>query len=134
MSKATRRPSTAASAFNDVAGALHLTELAVRNFRNLAALDVELPPEGVVILGENGHGKTNFLEAIYYLVLFRSVRAAKDRELVRFGEAGFFLAGAGGRRVTVGYEVQGRRKKVTVDRGEVSKLSEAVGLVTAVVF
>jgi DNA replication and repair protein RecF len=117
-----------------VAGALHLTELAVRNFRNLAALDVELPPEGVVILGENGHGKTNFLEAIYYLVLFRSVRGAKDQELVRFGEAGFFLAGSGGRRVTVGYEAQGRRKKVTVDRGEVSKLSEAVGLVTAVVF
>jgi DNA replication and repair protein RecF len=113
---------------------VHLTALAVRNFRNLAALDVDFPPEGVVLLGENGHGKTNFLEAIYYLVLFRSARGAKDRELVRFGEAGFFVAGTGAQHVTVGYEVAGRRKKVTVDRAEVGKLSEGVGLVTAVVF
>jgi DNA replication and repair protein RecF len=113
---------------------VRLTALTVRNFRNLAALDVDLPPEGVVLLGENGHGKTNFLEAIYYLVLFRSARGAKDRELVRFGEAGFFVAGTGGHHLTVGYEVAGRRKKVTVDRTEVRRLSEAVGLVTAVVF
>ncbi len=113
---------------------MHLSQLTARNFRNLASLDVELPPEGAVVLGENGHGKTNFLEAIYYLVLFRSLRGAKDRELARFGEAGFFVAGGAGRRITVGYEVHGRRKKVTVDRAEVKKLSEAVGLVTAVAF
>ncbi|UCF40376.1 MAG: DNA replication and repair protein RecF [Gemmatimonadota bacterium] len=113
---------------------MHLTQLTARNFRNLASLDVELPTEGVVILGENGHGKTNLLEAIYYLVLFRSLRGAKDRELVRFGEAGFFLAGVAEQRITVGYETAGRRKKVTVDRGEVKKLSDGVGLVTAVAF
>ena len=72
---------------------MHLTQLTIRNFRNLAAVDWELPPDGVVIIGENGHGKTNLLEAIYYLVLFRSLRGARDRELVRFDEAGFFLAG-----------------------------------------
>jgi DNA replication and repair protein RecF len=113
---------------------VHLSQLTVRNFRNLASLDVDLPPEGVVILGENGHGKTNLLEAIYYLVLFRSLRGAKDRELVRFGEAGFFVAGVAGQRITVGYETAGRRKKVTVDRAEVKKLSEGVGLMTAVAF
>jgi DNA replication and repair protein RecF len=113
---------------------VHLSQLTARNFRNLASLDVDLPPEGVVILGENGHGKTNVLEAVYYLVLFRSLRGAKDRELVRFGEAGFFVAGVAGQRITVGYETAGRRKKVTVDRAEVKKLSEAVGLMTAVAF
>ncbi len=113
---------------------MRVRELTVRNFRNLASLDVELPEEGAVIIGANGHGKTNFLEAIYYLVLFRSLRGAKDRELVRFGELGFFLAGRATRRVTVGYEVQGRRKKVTVDHGEVKKLSDGVGLITAVAF
>jgi DNA replication and repair protein RecF len=113
---------------------VHLSQLTARNFRNLASLDVDLPPEGVVILGENGHGKTNVLEAVYYLVLFRSLRGAKDRELVRFGEAGFFVAGVAGQRITVGYETAGRRKKVTVDRAEVKKLSEGVGLMTAVAF
>lgn len=114
--------------------AVRLASLTVRNFRNLASLDLTLPPEGMVVLGANGHGKTNFLEAIYYLVLFRSLRGAKDRELVRFGEAGFFLAGQGDARITVGYEVAGKRKKVTVNGAEHRKLSDAVGLVTAVAF
>ena len=43
---------------------MQLTQLTIRDFRNLPALDVELPPDGAVIIGENGHGKTNFLEAI----------------------------------------------------------------------
>ena len=113
---------------------MQLTQLTIRDFRNLPALDVELPPDGAVIIGENGHGKTNFLEAIYYLVLFRSLRGAKDRELVRFGEAGFFVAGTAERRVTVGYEVNGKKKKVTLDRVELKKLSDGIGTIAAVAF
>jgi DNA replication and repair protein RecF len=109
-----------------------LTSITIRNFRNLASIDVELPPTGVVVIGDNGHGKTNLLEAIYYLVLFRSLRGAADRELVRFGEAGFFVAGDAGLRLTVGYEIAGRRKKVTAGGKEIRKLSDAVGLVVAV--
>ncbi len=112
---------------------MRLASLTMRNFRNLASIDVEIPPSGVVIIGDNGQGKTNFLEAIYYLVLFRSLRGAKDRDLVRFGEAGFFIAGDASPRVTVGFETQGRRKKVTADGQEMKKLAEVVGLVSAVV-
>ncbi len=110
-----------------------LTQFTVRSFRNLAALDLEFPAGGVVILGENGQGKTSLLEAIYYLVLFRSLRGAADRELVRFGDAGFFVAGTTGARVTAGYELSGRRKKVTVDGVEADRLSSALGRVLAVV-
>ena len=131
---------------------MKLVELTIRNFRNVARLDCEMPPEGAVIIGGNGQGKTNLLEAIYSLVLFRSLRGAKDRELVRFGEAGFFVGGwadgwtAGwpgvstdsiegpNRRVTVGYDATTRRKKVTIDGTEVPKLSEAVGQILAVQF
>jgi DNA replication and repair protein RecF len=91
-------------------------------------------------------------------VLFRSLRGAKDRELVRFGEAGFFVGGSADgrssgsehrdadrttirryadpptRRVTAGYETATRRKKVTVDGSEISKLAEAVGRILAVPF
>ena len=112
---------------------VELSRLTIRNFRNLAALDLEIPERGVVIIGENGQGKTNLLEAIYYLVLFRSFRGAKDRDLVRFDEAGFFIAGEAPIRVTAGYDAQRRRKKVTVGGEEAPKLAEAVGTVTAVV-
>ena len=49
-------------------------QLVARGFRNLADLDCELPPSGLVLLGANAQGKTNLLEAIYYPVLFRSFR------------------------------------------------------------
>jgi DNA replication and repair protein RecF len=111
-----------------------LTTLTTRDFRNLAAVDAEFPAEGVVLVGENGEGKTNVLEAIYYLVLFRSLRGAKDRELVRFGTAGFFVAGRTETRVTVGYDVQRARKKVTVDGRELTRMADGIGHVAAVAF
>jgi DNA replication and repair protein RecF len=113
---------------------VELSRLTVRAFRNLAALDLDFPARGIVVIGENGQGKTNLLEAIYYLVLFRSLRGVKDRELVRFGEPGFFVAGETGVRVTAGYEVAGRRKKVTVDGAWATRLGDAVGRVLAVSF
>ena len=65
--------------------AARLATLAVRDFRNLARLELEPPREGLVVVGDNGHGKTNLLEAIYYLQIFRSARGARDQDLVRFG-------------------------------------------------
>jgi DNA replication and repair protein RecF len=72
-----------------------LERLAIRDFRNLARVDLALPADGIVVVGDNGHGKTNLLEAIYYLQLLRSARAARDAELVRFGAGGFHIAAYG---------------------------------------
>src|SRR6185312_9856173 len=55
-----------------------LTRLAIRDFRNLARLDLAPPPDGFALIGENGQGKTNLLEAIHYLQLLRSFRGARD--------------------------------------------------------
>jgi DNA replication and repair protein RecF len=118
----------------DGAGCVKVQSLTVRDFRNIASLDVEFPEDGVVILGANGQGKTNLLEAIYYLVLFRSLRGARDRELVRFGTAGFFVAATAGQRVTAGFSVSRSRKKVTVDGTPAEKLGDAVGRLLAVAF
>ncbi|HKW14444.1 MAG TPA: DNA replication/repair protein RecF [Candidatus Krumholzibacteria bacterium] len=56
------------------------------NFRNLAGDAVELGPALNVLIGENGQGKTNLLEAIYYFRFGRSFRAQSDAELIRFDE------------------------------------------------
>lgn len=119
---------------------MRLTGLAVRGFRNLAGLELEIPAEGVVVVGGNGQGKTNLLEAIYYLMLFRSLRGAKDRELVQFGEPGFWLRGTAeegvSREVQVGarYELATGRKAVFLDGTEVRKVGDAVGQILAVPF
>jgi len=115
-----------------------LVRLSVRAFRNLRRADLELPTAGIALVGDNGQGKTNFLEAIYYLRLLRSLRGAQDAELVSFGEAGFHLAGgiegARAHDVTVGFDRLGRRKKITLDGREPERMADALGAFPAVIF
>ena len=115
-----------------------LHRLAIRDFRNLRRVTIAPPPDGLVVIGDNGHGKTNFLEAIYYLRLLRSVRGARDADLVTFGEMGFHLdaelEGARARTVAVGFDAATRRKRVTIDGAEVPRLAGALGAFPAVMF
>ena len=113
-----------------------LRALAARDFRNLARLDLVIPPDGMVIVGENGHGKTNLLEAIHYLELFRSARGARDQDLVRFGAEGFHLAAEiesdRAREVSVGFVRTGKRKRVRLDGDDGGRLSDAIGALPSV--
>jgi DNA replication and repair protein RecF len=117
-------------------------ELRLRQYRNFERLDLELPAAGVALIGDNGAGKTNLLEALYYLEIFRSFRDVPDERLVRFGEDTFFVRGlfeeTGGRgatrEITAGYDRRARRKRVTVDGSEVERLGDALGAIGAVVF
>jgi DNA replication and repair protein RecF len=117
-----------------------LLRLHLRNYRNFAEQALDIPPQGAAIVGDNGQGKTNLLEAIYYLEIFRSFRGAPDEQLVRFGEEVFRIEGevdAGdGRRHTVAaaFDRRARRKKVTLDGGEPERLGDALGKVGAVIF
>jgi DNA replication and repair protein RecF len=122
---------------------VRLSTLALRHFRNLGNQDLELPAEGVALIGDNAQGKSNFLEAIYYLETFRSFRGARDEQLIGFGEDVFRVAGSGvggedgdERRVEVAaaFERRGKRKKVSVDGSEPERLGEALGRLSAVIF
>ncbi len=89
-----------------------------------------------MIVGPNGSGKTNLLEAIYYLEVFRSFRGARDRELARFGKTVFRIEGAvaGTVSVAAAHDRAQRIKKVEVDGREVGKLSDGIGLVGVAAF
>ncbi len=63
---------------------MRILHLSLTNFRNYSRLELDLP-EGIVLLqGDNAQGKTNLLEAIYYLSRIRSPRTKVDRELVNW--------------------------------------------------
>lgn len=117
---------------------MRLDRLVARGFRNLHDVDRALPESGVALLGANGQGKTNLLEAIYYPVLFRSLRGAADTSVAAFGGPGFHLEAriAGPREavVTTTFATGGRRKRVTVDGAEIDRLTDAVGIWMAVAF
>jgi DNA replication and repair protein RecF len=126
------------AADDETSGPVVLETMALRDFRNLARVTLTFPREGAAIVGDNGHGKTNLLEAIYYLQLLRSVRGARDQDLVRFGTAGFHITAEAmvGRRhtLTAAFERTGKRKKVTIDGAEPPRLSDALGSLPSVMF
>lgn len=66
---------------------LTFTELQIRGFRNLRALDLQLCSKVNVLSGDNGQGKTSVLEAIYFLATSRSFRTERLAELVLQGTA-----------------------------------------------
>src|SRR5262245_19930953 len=64
---------------------LLLERLRVRDLRNIEQVDFEPAPRVTVIAGNNGHGKTSLLEAIYFAATSRSFRTHRPAELVRHG-------------------------------------------------
>jgi len=95
-----------------------LHDVSTRAFRNLADQRVELAPHTTVLYGQNGQGKTNFLEACYLLCTLRPLRAHRLAELVRLGMdgatlvAGRFSLTGGLREVQVEAGPQGREARV----------------------
>ena len=65
---------------------MHIQRVALRNFRNIAAADLELVPGVNILYGENAQGKTNFLESIYFCTTGRSHRANRFRDLIMLSE------------------------------------------------
>ncbi len=66
---------------------MFLTHLALSHFRNYAHLEIELAPGITLLHGNNAQGKTNLLEAIFFLATGRSPHAGAERELIHWGAA-----------------------------------------------
>lgn len=116
-----------------------LARLIAKDYRNFTQLDLEVPSTGLVVIGENGHGKTNLLEAVAYLALLRSFRGARDADVVRFGAPAFHVRAelthpSAFNAVTVGFERSTRRKRATLDGVEQPRLTSALGAVPSVEF
>lgn len=63
-----------------------LKSLALKHFRNFAHLDLTLHPKFNFIYGKNAQGKTNIIEAIYYLSTLKSFRTSDKNELIQNGQ------------------------------------------------
>jgi DNA replication and repair protein RecF len=91
---------------------VHIRELRAQGWRNLEPLLFAPGPRVNILHGDNGQGKTNLLEAIYYLATLRSFRTPHADELVRVGQ------GPGGRaQLAARIEHRGLDRKVEITLG-----------------
>lgn len=114
---------------------MRLTEVRLEQFRNLAAVSLEVPPEGAVLVGANGQGKTNFLEAVHYLSRFRSFRGTTHVDAVAFGTEHFRVEGsfhADGRTRSLAVSADRERRRIALDGAPVGRPADAAGTLLAV--
>jgi len=114
---------------------VYVASVALHDFRNYHSASLELAPTATLIIGANGQGKSNLLEAIGLLSIGKSVRGAPDAEVVRWGTQGSRIAcelvGTAASRLEMQIE-PGQRKQVRADGAALSSLSDLIGIMRTV--
>ncbi len=112
--------------------------LKVRDFRNLLKVDCNFGPGYNLLIGDNGQGKTNLLESIYYLSLLRSFRTASIRDLKSWkSESDVFFISAEAveeevvRNLSVAY---GKKRSVKINGIELVRASDYIGELICIIF
>lgn len=116
-----------------------LRKLSLRNFRNYDSLDLEFSAAANFICGNNGQGKSNFLEAIHLLAVTRSFRPCSDRDLLKFDRDHFEISGEFvdeaqiRRHVNVCYSNESG-KEISLDRKRLTSAAALIGVIPVVHF
>ncbi len=115
-----------------------LTKLTVQNFRNIGLANLEFSGRRHFLLGGNGQGKTNLLEAIGYATALRSFRTSEHRLLVRRGEAeaavAYVFEHEALGETPVQARIQAGSRTVMVDQERAVRLADFIGKFPTVVF
>jgi DNA replication and repair protein RecF len=117
---------------------MHVSKLALTDFRGYAEAYVELAPGPTAFIGPNGQGKTNLVEAIGYVATLDSHRVSTDAPLVRQGAERAIIrceVQGDGRATLVEIEINpGRANRARINRGPVPRPREVLGLLRSVLF
>jgi len=118
--------------------AVHLTRLALTDFRSYGSADLMLAPGVTTLSGPNGEGKTNLAEAIGYVATLGSHRVATDGPLVRQGaDRAILRAAVTSARGNALVEIEvnpGRANRVRLNRAPLPRPREILGVLRAVLF
>ena len=117
---------------------MRIREISLRGFRNLEELHI-IPSAGInVIYGENAQGKTNFLEALYFCAMGKSLRGKSDQQLIGFDAQESHirtLLESGKRQERIDVHLKRQEKKgIAINGIAVKKLEELFGTMYAVIF
>lgn len=117
---------------------MHVRHLTLGDFRSYPHADVALEPGITTLVGLNGQGKTNLVEAIGYLATLGSHRVSTDAPLVRFGATQAIIRAAvvrDGRESIVELELNpGRANRARLNRATLTRPRDVLGTLRTVLF
>ena len=117
---------------------MHVRHLTVSDFRSYTTAELPLEPGVTTLVGLNGQGKTNLVEAIGYLATLSSHRVATDAPLVRFGADQAIIRGVvvrDGRETLIELELNpGRANRARLGRSPMQRPREVLGTLRTVLF
>ena len=110
-----------------------LEKLSLINYKNIQTATLELSPKINCLIGQNGVGKTNVLDAIYYLSFCHSANNPMDSQVIRHGEEFFMIEGKYNEDIAIscGFK-RGSKKHFKKNKKEYKRLSEHIGLIPVV--
>ncbi len=114
-----------------------LRNISILNYRNITAANLELSPKMNCLVGHNGAGKTNFLDAVYYLSFCRSAFNPIDSQVMKHDADFFMLEGQyeddhGDPEQVHCSMKRGSKKHVKRNQKEYKRLSSHIGLIPLV--
>lgn len=117
---------------------MHLRHLSITDFRSYHRAEVTLAPGITTLLGRNGQGKTNLIEAAGYVASLSSHRVATDAPLVRHGAESAIVRAAvvrDGRDTVVELEiVPGRANRARLNKSPLTRPRDVLGTLRTVLF
>ncbi|AIY02367.1 DNA recombination and repair protein RecF [Arthrobacter sp. PAMC 25486] len=117
---------------------MYLEHLSLTDFRSYAQVDLTLTPGVTVLVGSNGLGKTNLVEAIGYLSTLSSHRVSNDGPLLRFGTERALVRAQlvrGGQKVMVEVEINATRaNRARINRANPVRARDILGICRTVLF
>ena len=117
---------------------MHVSHLSLTDFRSWSELELPMSPGSTALVGANGQGKTNLVEALGYVATLGSHRVASDAPLVRAGAERAVVRARverDERSTLVELEVNpGRANRARVNRGPVPRAREVLGILRTVLF
>lgn len=115
---------------------MHLEKLSLLNYKNILDLELDFSPKINCFIGNNGMGKTNLLDAVYYLSFCKSYFSSSDQQNINHDEQFMVLEGSYQRNdsnelIYCGVK-RGQKKNFKRNKKEYKKLSEHIGLLPIV--
>jgi DNA replication and repair protein RecF len=116
-----------------------IRHLTLQHFRTYTRLRQEFAPGLNVLVGDNGEGKTNLLEAVYLLATTKSFRGSRDVELIRWDQTTALATGEVLREKANDLEVeialtQGHKKNLLVNTVRATRAGDFIGQLKVVAF